>query len=214
LLRWQKQENKSIFACDEHAVYSNTTSEDLRGLTPRIVEHDLSCPIGGQWHTRLNTWIFMKLWHQVWLDGQFRFAAWTVKVDPDAVFLPQRLRDILGDASHSGAQEGNGMFSTNCERKGSLHGAVEVMSRRALEVYATRNWPNCPRPLQEDYYLHECLVYLGVRQMYDFKLLAESACTSDWWGCKSARVTFHPFKTLQEYQGCLANAEKYGSWWV
>jgi hypothetical protein len=156
----------------------------------------------------------MKLWHQVWLDGQFRFAAWTVKVDPDAVFLPQRLRDILGDASHSGAQEGNGMFSTNCERKGSLHGAVEVMSRRALEVYATRNWPNCLRPMQEDYYLHECLVYLGVRQMYDFKLLAESACTSDWWGCKSARVTFHPFKTLQEYQGCLTNAEKYGSWWV
>jgi hypothetical protein len=87
LLRWQKQENKSIFACDEHAVYSNTTSEDLRGLTPRIVEHDLSCPIGGQWHTRLNTWIFMALWRQVWEDGQFRFTAWTVKVDPDAVFF-------------------------------------------------------------------------------------------------------------------------------
>jgi hypothetical protein len=206
--------NKSIFACDEHAIYSNTSSEDLKGLDLRIVHKDLWCPIGGAWNTRLNTWIFMKLWHQVWLDGQFRFAAWTVKVDPDAVFLPERLRDVVGDAAHSGAQEGNGMFSINCEFKRELHGPVEVMSRRALEVYATKNWPHCPRPEQEDLYMHDCLLYLGVKPMYDFKLLGEQFCTSDWWGCTSARVTFHPFKYVQAYQSCLSNAESNGMWWA
>merc|ERR1719191_588651 len=49
LLKWQRSENKSIFACDEHAVYSNTTSEDLDGLEPKIVNHTLYAPIGGQW---------------------------------------------------------------------------------------------------------------------------------------------------------------------
>lgn len=155
----------------------------------------------------------MKLWRQVWLDGKFRFAAWTVKVDADAVFFPQRLRDVVGNAAHAGAQEGNGMFSSNCEFRNSLHGAIEVLSRRALEVYATRNWPHCPRPMQEDYYLHECLVYLGVKVMKDFNLLTEKYCTSDYEGCTSARVTFHPYKELHSYQACMDTSERYGQWW-
>jgi hypothetical protein len=212
LLRWQRGANKSIFACEKHAVYSNTTSEDLKGLDIMKIDHDLSCPIGGQWNTRLNTWIFMKLWRQVWLDGQFQFAAWTVKVDPDAVFLPQRLRDVVGDAAHAQAQQGNGIFSSNCESHGSLHGAIEVLSRRAFEVYATRNWPSCPRPMQEDEYMRQCLQHLGVREMKDFVFLGEQYCTPDWTDCKSSRVTFHPYKTLSLYQGCMARAEGWGSW--
>jgi hypothetical protein len=202
----------SIFACDRHAVYSNTTSEELRDLEPRIVKYDLTCQLRGRCPGEQTTWIFRELWHQVWLDGQFRFAAWTVKVEPDAVFFPHRLRDIVGDNWHAGAQEGNGMFLSNCELQDNLHGAVEVLSRRALEVYVARNWPNCKRILQEDYYLHECLVHLGVKEFKDFKLLGEENCTSEWRDCTSARVAFHPFETLQSYGSCVSNAQLSGSW--
>jgi hypothetical protein len=68
--------------------------------------------------------------------------------------------------------------------------------------------------MQEDYYMHECLVYLGVKDMKDYKILGEQYCTWDWADCKSARVTFHPLKTLKQYQSCVWNAEHYGSWWA
>jgi hypothetical protein len=212
LLRWQHSEHRGIFACDEHAVYSNITSKILRTLKPRIFDADLSCPKGGTWHTRLNTWIFMKLWRQVFEDGQFRLAAWTVKVDPDAVFLAERLRDVVADTEHAHAQQGNGMFGSNCEYKHSLHGALELLSRRALEVYAADNKEKCREPPQEDVYLRECLLALGVKELKDWELLAEESCFWDWKSCTSARVTFHPFKELKAHKECAANADVRGSW--
>merc|ERR1711972_1229851 len=80
-----------------------------------VVQTWLQAPLGGEWHTRMNTPIFMKLWRQVIHDGMFRRTDWTVKVDADAVFLPGRLRAILLTPAHRGANDGNGMFSNNCQ---------------------------------------------------------------------------------------------------
>ena len=55
----------------------------------------------------LNSWIFIAVWKKALLfykwerclevlsDGYWREYPWTVKVDPDAVFLPLRARPIL-----------------------------------------------------------------------------------------------------------------------
>jgi hypothetical protein len=215
IVKWQKDAEKGIFACDRYAVYSNTSDiNGLSGVRIQVVQTDLHCELGGKWHTRLNTPIFIKLWEQVVRDGQYKTTAWTVKLDPDSVFFPERLRDVIASPSHRAAQESNGLFADNCEYRHSLHGPIELLSRRALETYAVGHAEICSQPPQEDVYLRLCLLKLGVRLVQDYTLLAEEYCYWDWESCKSSRVTFHPFKTLQSQWDCYFNAEKYGKWFI
>jgi len=203
LLHSQFVANRSIFSCEEFAVYSNV-STNASGVMTRVIPINLHCKIGGQYHTALNTPIFLAVWKKVVDDGTFRFHAWTVKADPDAVFMPMRLRALVG--SEDRAQEGNGMILNNC--KFGLHGPLEVVSRRALEVYAEGS-DRCKHPPQEDVYLQACMQTLGVREVDQFKLLAEDHCKSkDWDKCQSRHVAFHPFKTVSNYRRCLANADE------
>lgn len=225
LIRWQYQNKKAIFGCDVSSVYSNITV-DFGGKS-LIVNTPLEAAIGGQWNTRLNTPIFVALWTQVVKDGHFRQAAWSVKVDPDAVFLPDRLYDLVQTPLHSGAQDGNGMFSNNCEYQKSMHGPVELFSRRAVEVLGERGHQECQVNMvhgpgvgnsetftnlmvewgQEDVFMRKCMELLGAKEINDWKLLAEDSCHWDWQTCEGDRVTFHPYKTLKAYQGCLWRAE-------
>merc|ERR1712151_1000458 len=103
-----------------------------------------------------------------------------------------------------------GIFLNNC--KLGLHGPIEVVSRKALEVYAAhRN--ACEEPPQEDVYLMACLLKNGARQLDMFNVLAEKDCWRDGWhqdpdwrSCTSDRAAFHPFKTPQAYQQCAYKA--------
>lgn len=212
VVKWQQAAKKGIFQCEKFSLYSNVTGGDLSGLPIKLVHFDLFCPEGGQWDTRLNTPVFIKLWDQVVHDGVYMSTAWTVKLDPDTVFFPARLRDVVKSPDHRAAQEDNGLFSDNCEYKGTLHGPIELLSRRAVEVYAAGHKKICAQPPQEDVYLRACLFNLGVKRVQDFILLAEQYCYYDWKSCKSSRVAFHPFKTLQTQWDCYGAAEKGGKW--
>merc|ERR1711933_467150 len=118
LLQMQYQERTTIFSCDEHAVYSSKVLEVDVGLRTRAIDSDLRCREGGDSGTALNTGIFIALWKKVIGDGRFRFHDWTVKVDPDAVFFPERLRPHL-----LGRVEGeDGTYINNC--KYGLHGPI------------------------------------------------------------------------------------------
>ncbi|CAJ1413855.1 unnamed protein product, partial [Effrenium voratum] len=97
LLAWQYFHQVSIFACDKFAVYTNKSMEvglDT-GLYTHVVDSDLHCGLGGDSYSALNSWIFIAVWKKVLDDGYWREYPWTVKVDPDAVFLPLRARPIL-----------------------------------------------------------------------------------------------------------------------
>lgn len=212
LVRWQHDAKKGIFQCDHYAVYSNTTDIGVKGLSVKVVRTDLDCKLGGKWLTRLNTPIFIKLWDQVVLDGQYSLAGWTVKLDADSVFFPQRLRELVATPSHRTAQDSNGIFSDNCGYRHDLHGPIELLSRTALETWAIGHVKICDQPPQEDVYLRKCLLSLGVRKVPDYTLLAEEYCYWDWKSCQSSRVVFHPFKKLQGQWDCYAQAEKYGNW--
>jgi len=231
LIRWQFAEGKGIFGCDVSAVYSNV-SVDMGKLHSKVVKTSLEAPIGGQWNTRLNTPIFVALWSQVVKDGQFREAAWTVKVDPDAVFMSDRLRQLVGTPVHEGAQHHAGIFANNCEYQKSMHGPIELFSRRAIEVYGAHGEKECTQKMvhgpgvgnsetfdnlmvewqQEDVFMRKCMEKLGAKEIDDFSLLAEESCHWDWQTCQGSRVAFHPYKTLSAYQGCLYRAEHGGSW--
>lgn len=211
LLRMQITERRSIFACEDFVVYSSVALDLGSGYTTSRIDMDLHCPLGGQYHTALNTPIFQKIWQQVIKDGRFRVHAWTVKADPDCVFLPSRLRDIvLVETLRSSVESGKGLFLNNC--RFGLHGPLEVLSRRALEEYG-EGWHKCRQPPQEDVYLQHCMLTLGVMQMNQFNLLAEAACRSpDWQDCHSPQAAFHPFKSLGAYRTCQSEAEKNGTW--
>jgi bacterioferritin-associated ferredoxin len=101
LMKSQKDKGAGIFECDEHAIYSNSTTwiKDGWGDLPISVDHvvpvSLWAPMGGRWHTALNTDVFLAVWREVCKIGAHRAHDWVVKVDPDSVFLPSRLRKEL-----------------------------------------------------------------------------------------------------------------------
>lgn len=217
----QLKQNVSIFACNEFAVYSNPVV-NLGKIKSRLLDIDLHCHMGtihlGDIHfqTAFNTPIFVKFWNQVIIDGQFKNHDWTVKVDPDAVFFPNRLRDIVRGHDHDDARVGKGMFLNNC--KLGLHGPLEVISRKGLEAYAAGHH-TCRTPPMEDVYLQKCMLSIGVKQLDQFDLLGDKLCyrgdwyqSPDWHECTGGTTAFHPFKGLQAYERCLFNATHHGKW--
>lgn len=212
LLQMQHDTKTSIFACEAWSVYTNDDVE-LDGFVPTKVNVSLNCEKEGVYHTFYNTPIFIKIWQHVVLDRRIHSIDWVVKVDPDAVLLPVRLRAFLvhhGDDFLETAANNAGIFVNNC--KFGLHGPFELISRRALEVYAQYRKiceSDEKRPPQEDVYLQKCLVKLGVKQVDDFDLMVEDHCEppTGWEDCRSDHAVFHPFKTRESYSECRSNAE-------
>jgi len=213
-INMQRDLNTSIFACDRAAVYSNLSFDFAPGQKTSVVNSSLSCEKGGDSYTALNSWVFIEVWRRVISDGWFLEYEWTVKVDADAVFFPDRLRIVLND--HPGAG-----YVSNCRY--GMHGPVEVLSRTAMQVlsddYADSEDERSPRrcvdELQfglwgEDMFLDNCLSQVhNVSRVVDVRLLCEGACDCpDWFWCNSGddRVSYHPFKREDMYRQCVANA--------
>jgi len=212
LLNVQQRAHVSLFACDEHSVYSNVSVKLAPGVRASVVDSNLHCVKGGEFRTALNLDIFIAVWRKVVLDGRFKFHAWTVKVDPDAVFFPERLRVVV----YFHQDHYNGLYLNNC--KLGMHGPLEVLSRAAVERWTNGIEPCvqhfrqlCSGDCQwgEDMFIDQCLSkFLMVRRDDDWNLLSEPHCESeDWEACGNGRVAFHPFKGLRDYLVCLQKAD-------
>jgi len=208
LLKMQHTERVSLFACEEQAILSNAIIEVAPGVRTKVIESDLKCEVGGDSGTALNAGIFVAFWRKVIESGRFRFHDWTIKVDPDAVFFPDRLRGRL----HEVAEGENGTYINNC--KYGMHGPIEVFSRNVIELYGTK-YMECERKLWfaythwgEDMYMDQCLEkVLGVDRVDDFSLICEDHCDCpEYVDCQSGAVAFHPFKTVPSYRQCMLNA--------
>merc|ERR1719343_341542 len=95
LITQQLEHNVGLFTCDRHAVYSSEILKlgSLYGsevLTENI--GDMHCERGGPFWLALNSEIFVRAWKRVVKDRYHEQTQYTVKVDPDCVFLPSRLR--------------------------------------------------------------------------------------------------------------------------
>ena len=226
LLAWQYRRKVNIFACDEWAVYSSRKVEVVPGLLESsIVDSNLKCDMGGEFGTALNTEIFFKVWDRVFEEKRYLFHEFAVKVDPDAVFLVNRLR--VGIAFHH--DEPGGVYFNNC--KFGLHGPIEVFSQKAVDVWR-KGRQRCvdhfeklcsgPCLWGEDMFIDQCLQkVLKVKRVNDWNLISEAHCDSpDWPECRNGRVAFHPFKDssknsvssgcsqdLVSYEKCLENAD-------
>jgi hypothetical protein len=152
--------------------------------------------------------MFLKAWEQVKTDGLYRQHDWIVKVAPDAVFFPQRLRDRL--VRIAPVNSGASMYLLNCKLSFGFFGALEVMSRVALLSFY-EGLERCKnvlpwRSIGEDMFLQKCLDFLEVAPRPEFGLLSDSYCGEQPSPCISGKVAFHPFKSVEEYLKCIHEA--------
>jgi hypothetical protein len=214
LLGWQASHQASIFACDGADVYSNVVTQ-VGTHTTKQVDSDLKCPRGGDSQSALNAWIFIAVWKAVLDDQTYLQYAWTVKLDPDAVFFPERLRNLL--PQHQGAA-----YLNNCQY--GMHGPIEVFGRVALQRLSQDyqlSWDKkAPKTCTtgqhfgqwgEDMFMDQCLgkvLQVGQHPL-EARLMCEDHCNCpDFFWCQKDdyTVSYHPFKSVGSYANCMANA--------
>lgn len=178
----------SIYACDKHKVYDSY---------PSTFVHENS------WNSFANTEGFVKVWQHVFDDGLFKLTDWTVKVDPDTVFLPSRLKIHLQDMRPPSAAP---IYVKNCEIDFGFLGAIEIISRRAMEDFEASH-RDCQRSMPglsgEDGWIKGCLDAVGVGSMLDASILRspnDESCS------EGARVAFHPHKTPEDWSACYESS--------
>jgi len=200
-----------IFACDNFTVFSSGVFE----LVPSVITESIGsmkCDYGGPFNLALNSDIFVRVWKRVISDGLWKASGWSVKVDPDAVFLAGRLRENVRYSDPEAT-----IYLNNCDQ--GLHGPIEVIARGGMRAYAA-GFSDCETSLSkefswagEDVFLRHCLGMLNINRVDDFRLLSEDHCM---WenplqnGCVSGKVAFHPFKSPDAYFKCLVEANSTG----
>mmetsp|Transcript_47717 Transcript_47717/g.94833 ORF Transcript_47717/g.94833 Transcript_47717/m.94833 type:complete len:503 (+) Transcript_47717:78-1586(+) len=214
LIRFQFSSRVGIFSCDGYAVYSNQSLPVGNATTTRVVNSDLVCSSGGEFKTALNLNIFMTVWNKVIADGDYARYDWTVKVDPDSVFYPERLRLAVFEYG-SGNDK---VYLNNC--KFGLHGPIEVFSRTAVQAWASGRG-QCNAHFNklcsgdcfwgEDMFIDQCMSrVLKVRRDSDYSLLVEEHCDApkDWADCTDKSfVAYHPFKDVNTWRTCWSKAK-------
>jgi len=211
------KQSVGIFECDSYAVFSQDESLMIGTAPASLGGHDVwtkvfaSAPVGvSKDGTAGNTQLFLNLWNAIDDAGLWRQADFALKVDPDAVLLPGRLRRHLSSYAGWGAS-----FVKNCNKvPGSpdfpmMFGALEVLSRQAMEVFFERQG-ECVNKLPwqawgEDYFMGKCLDMLGVPGLPDFTILGDNRCTGAVCG-DGIMAAYHPFKDIASWFDCWGQA--------
>jgi len=163
------------------------------------------------WSTYINVDMFIDVWKQVQQGGKYTSHDWTVKVDADAVFFPNILKDHL---SQLGTPQGSRVYIRNAESKFQFLGALEVLSQQAVVLYLEKGWV-CEKldhgKQGEDYFLKHCLDAIGADHQTDFDLLSDIAanpkstkldCTNGW------TAAYHWAKSVDDWNDCHGEALK------
>jgi len=215
LIEFQLRRRSSIFACNGYAVISTKKTKigSIDGVDV-YTWYNPAHPVGmGRYGVNgaktdsfLNTGTFLQAWDTLMHSQHLWPYDFVVKVDPDAVFFPDRLR------AHLKAYTGQPVYFTNCPKWGApkLYGSVEVFSVPALGAYQDRV-QECKRlPWQgwgEDYYMQHCMDMIGVRGVLDGNQVGDDRCLpspcSDW-----TKVAFHDFKDPESWEECFNTAIK------
>jgi len=205
----QLQKHAGIFACNDQAVLSfskMTLGDGPHGGVETLVVP--SVPVGrSKDGTAGNALQFMKAWDIIKADGRYSKFDWTIKVDPDAVILDDRLR------IHLNPHTGGNVYVRNCDKPMSegtmMFGALEAISQKALITYYA-NTGRCEKevPWQawgEDLFMMRCLEHIGVGNVGDFGIIQDGVCKGVWCGSNTA-AAFHPMKSVGAWESCWKQA--------
>jgi len=84
----------------------------------------------------LNTNVFRTAWSALKGSKQLQSHDWVVKVDPDAVWFPERLRAHLKMDTPGHGNGLDNIFLKNCEHFNTMQGPIEVISKKAALTVA------------------------------------------------------------------------------
>lgn len=210
LIKAQLHAQVGIFDCDEYIVISNelvTLGVNRTGghvhtwqnPAPALPMGNLGA--GAITNSWLNTEVFINAIDTILSDSRHRVWKydWLVKLDPDAVFFPDRLREHLKDHTPSN------VYFTNCNIGiPRLYGSIEVFSQQAMKTYSYNSW-KCKQMnwhgWGEDSYFQKCMDAIGVGMVADYTLVGDARCLyapcTDKW-----RAAFHPFKDVHSWFWC------------
>jgi len=183
---WQK-EGLHIMQCDGHDFFEGN-------MTPVA-----------EWGAFSNVDMFMTVWQQLKHKKKWEKYGWTVKVDSDAVFLPDRLKDHLFNLR---TPVGSRVYIENIDFHFKFLGALEIMSREALAVFLKLGH-TCVRGIHEggeDIFMKACLDGLGIDHQSDFQLLRDQFSGVDVNCADGWVVAFHYRKTVQSWTECYNDA--------
>lgn len=208
LLRVHLCLNASLFRCDDHLLISNTSMRSLMAGVPHgdrikelVVEQSLNTSYGGSWKTTLNTDLFVAVWKAIFAKGLHLQQDFTVKVDADSLFAPDRLFYVLD--AYSKEEQRTAMYLNSCPWcLVKLIGPIEIFSREAMKQYSG-NMDRCHREvphhnISEDVFLENCGRLLRIRAVDpprrllrpDWKIqnIDHKFCSEGW-------AAFHPYKS-------------------
>jgi len=208
-----------IFSCNDFCVISRTSEPVPLGPDPRNLSHIVSTwpnmrgpdylgntAAGDATSSYMNAATFVMAWKTLMASGALWNHDWVVKVDPDAVFFPDRLRQRL--VPRTKPPHGPGPFYfLNCPIDGGkMYGSIEVYSVFAMRklnksIQECEQWPYLH--WGEDLFMEKCMKHLNGpdNAIRDYTLVGDDRCTQA--GCDDGgRVAFHPQKTIVGYWGC------------
>jgi len=141
-------------------------------------------------------------------DMRWSTTDWTVKVDPDAVLIPFRLRQ------HLEPHTGESAYVVNCNKPllpegPMMFGALEAFSKEAMSTYFERSgeciggmfW----KEWGEDWFMGHCLDFLQVTQIHDYGIYSDGVCTGVDCSNPDA-AAFHPKKDIESWSACYQEA--------
>jgi len=236
LLRTQLFLKASIFGCEDYRVYSDVETwispgpNGVNTVKVNDVNNDFHFAKRKKTGTWINSNIFIAVWKAIKDEGAWASKDWTVKVDVDAVFLPMRLRDYLGQVEVTE----NGIYLENCKYVSyGFFGSLEVLSHNAAGTYM-KNLDDCKQALNylgsekitgnepwgEDLFAQRCMDLHKVDKVSAFDINTDASCAA-WrpegqkknkkWKPNCATVqtpAIHHFKTPKEYFECLKATQR------
>mmetsp|Transcript_39928 Transcript_39928/g.115047 ORF Transcript_39928/g.115047 Transcript_39928/m.115047 type:complete len:643 (+) Transcript_39928:60-1988(+) len=194
-----------IFACDEFALFSQE-AEVTVGDSPDgelRTQHFDFVPVGVSTDgTAGNTGLFMNVWEAVKNGGKYYLTDWTIKADPDAVLLPERMRTHVAGIPQGG-------YLQNCPKyaESPLYGAVEAVSRQALQNYFNNEAVCRGMPWGgwgEDKWLTKCLAAMGGQPRMDPGEVGDALCLGQ--NCGDGKPAYHPLKSVGAWMNCWFQA--------
>jgi hypothetical protein len=206
----QREKGLGIFACNDQVVLSEVAADLGQGMQTVLFP---GAQVGtSKDGTAANTQVFLNAWQKLFDDGRAQHHDYIVKVDPDTVLLPDRLRVRLAPRTNPDAY-----FFPNCNKFPTapdypvMYGALEVLSRAAAMSYVVGGVARCKREMPgwtawgEDLFLTKCLRHIGVGAVQDQHALQDARC----WGvnCLDPQAAaFHDFKAVGSWLGCWRQA--------
>jgi len=227
LLSQQFERKVSIFACEAYEVYSDAAAS-LGGdfVTKKVTD------VKGDWHFAkrkstgawVNTGLFIQVWKAIGDTNAHAGMDWVVKVDPDAVFVPERLRNRIQWMPRTTS----GVMLQNCQYVDyGFFGNLEVLSPKAFGVlvgsldtcYTELDWKVGIKdgkygPMGEDLFAEICMSKNGVHKVEAFDITTDGACEAKrptdqkkdkkWHSdCNVKTPAMHPYKKPTDYFECL-----------